>query len=300
MTIFQENDYRNALRAEVRRTSRTFMDLARSTGIHTSYFSRVMKEKAHFSADQVYAILQTLGTPEEEAEYVLLLREHDCAINASRRETLARRIRAIQEERRSLRSRLDMPSAFVNETTHPSPDEPSLALERKGAHASPPPKAGVLTPAPGLAESYYFDTITAKVHVALSIPAYRDNRFLLAERLRISQRGLQEALERLERLGLVRLHPDRIELLREDVHLDDAHPLSPHNHVLWRLEAIERLRGGRARKGYSFSVCFTADDKALLEIRERFKEFVLEIKELVDARGPGDSLQALTFDIFAP
>jgi hypothetical protein len=287
-SVFQDNDYRCAIRAEARRKGRTFMDLARSTGIHTSYFSRVMKEKAHFSADQVYSILDAMGLDEEESEYVMMLREFDSSSSASRKSVLQKKIEDMQTERRSLANRLALPGL---EGDTPEPSTPKAApMERIGATSANQALSS---------EDYYFTTLPAKVHVALTIPPLRADRFLLAERLKISQRTLQECLEKLERLGLISNDAEGIRILKDDVHLNEDNPISNHNHIQWRLEALEKLRQpNKARRGTSFSVCFSSDPKTLEAIRECFKEFVVQVKDIVDKGGTGEAAYGLNFDLF--
>ena len=71
--------------------------IAERVGVQASYLSRVLNdEKAQFSEDQLYRILEVLGFNEEEREFLFLLRTYEMTSLARRRLEIERRIRKVQ------------------------------------------------------------------------------------------------------------------------------------------------------------------------------------------------------------
>ncbi|MBS1960628.1 MAG: helix-turn-helix domain-containing protein [Bdellovibrionales bacterium] len=88
-------DRLRALRRE--RGALTQSYIADRLGVQASYLSRVLNsEKAHFSEDQLYRLLEALRFTEGEREYLFLLRSHAMTGLPERKAELERQIRRAQ------------------------------------------------------------------------------------------------------------------------------------------------------------------------------------------------------------
>ncbi len=71
--------------------------IAEKLGVQSPYLSRVLNtEKAQFSEDQLYRLLEALGFNEDEREFLFLLRTYEVTGLPERRAEIERRIRKIQ------------------------------------------------------------------------------------------------------------------------------------------------------------------------------------------------------------
>lgn len=73
--------------------------VAERLGVQASYLSRVLNdEKAQFSEDQLYRLLEVIGFDATERDFLLLLRTYETTSLKERRLEIENRIRALQGE----------------------------------------------------------------------------------------------------------------------------------------------------------------------------------------------------------
>ena len=266
MNIFDKKDYRIILRCLAQEQHLSLRQLATAARIHTSYFSRVMNGGTNVSPDQMFRLATQLHVDAEERDYLLLLLEAEAAGDAGYRAVVEAKVQAVRTEKRRMETLLHNKSA------------PAVVTEADLA-------------------DYYRNIITAKVHMYLTIPTYREQPARIAERLAISQSKLATELHRLERLGVIKRTGEQVTRVKAFVHLDSRHTVSVQNHINWRLDAASRLS---KRDGddddYAFSVVFSANREAMRTVREAFKAFVVQA-ELIVRETKEEEVYQMTFDL---
>src|SRR5262249_4937467 len=106
MSFFAELDYRKIVRSQLKSASLTAQEASTLVGIHGSYFSRVLKGEAHFSAEQMFALGRVFQLREDEREYFLLLGELDRSGSPSHKGYVRAKIESIRAERLKLKEKL--------------------------------------------------------------------------------------------------------------------------------------------------------------------------------------------------
>lgn len=225
-----------------------------------------MVNKADFSDEQLYLIGKALKLREEELEFFLLLGAWARSSQCRHKSYLQGKIEKIQKKMQRVIDKL--------ENVYTEVSEKDIA-------------------------DYYKATITAKIHIFLTIDKYRDNPNLLVKKLAISENRLQIELRKLEELGLINISQGKIQILKYGIHLDDSHPISKENHKNWRLETMHYLTKNEPKPlDYHLSATFSCDEKAATQIKEEVKRCVVKIQSLVNKCQSSDEVYFIGLDIY--
>lgn len=267
MNIYRYIDYRKVIQFIANERSILYNQLAQSTGIHSSYFSRVMVEKAHFSQEQLHAIGKVLLSNKEELEYLLLLGLYSSSGSNSHRQFLREKIDLIRHQRLKLRESL----------------EEIETVETKKEDFW----------------KYFLDPLTIKVHIFLTVNQYRNNHKLLMKKLNITEQQFSEQTQLLRQLRLIELHGGQIRILKDSLNLDENDPLSAINHSHWRQETIKNISKRAAKlSDYHFTAAFSANEEVKQIIKIKFKDFLMEIQKLIAKTEPAEDVYYMIFDLF--
>jgi len=268
--IYQTLDYRKATLSLIERHRQTeprltFARIAAAAKIQPTYFSNVLKGRAHFSSDQLYLICQTIQAKTEEIEYLLNLLEWTRSTVTARKNELRARIDGIRQ---------------INLQTHKHLKTKPVTTEN-------------LSDA-----EYYLDPSVQLVHVYLGIPRYAKNPSKLAEELGIAPEKLQTVIRLLEKLGAVAVDSrGQYHCLTKNRHLPQTSPLCLPHQILMRLKSAEQLNRLPEQNRHHVSVTFSTDRERLDQIRVDFLEFLKRTETLV-AGGPEEIVCQLNFDLF--
>lgn len=264
--VYKYLEYQKYFRDYASYKAISFRSLASNADIHSSYFSRVMMLRAHFSQEQIYKISQLLELDQETLDYLLLLGQYSTSGIHEHRQFLLKKINQLRENKLKLKEHL--------QNTEP--------LEKEKL------------------STYYLDPLTAKIHMFLTVKKYRENIELIKRKLQLSETKLKEELKKLSHLGLISLQKNHIKIIQDSVHLDESDPLSSINHTHWRLEAIKTLMQKKEKlTNYHFSVAFSANEETALNIKQKIKDLLLETQKLVSQIKEPDDIFYLTFDFFS-
>ena len=264
--IFNNLEYRPFIKASSKKQSISYKSLSTSARIHTSYFSRVMKMGADFSREQLYLIGMALRLKEEELEYLLLLGELNNSGDPGHSAFLKNKIEALQQEHGKLLKKFKKTSLELSQSE---------------------------------VDLYYRESITAKIHMLMTIEKYSDSPYLLCKKIFISEQKLNDELEKLEDLKIIERHKNKVQVVKHTVHLDAAHPASVQNHINWRMETIQNLFMRRSSPSdYHLSAMFSCDEKTKNDIKELFKEFVVDAQNLVKECSNTDDAFYIGMDLF--
>lgn len=261
----QFDNYRDAIKAGCKELGINYKQIAQNTGIHTSYFSRVMVEKADFSPSQLYLIAQSLKLTDWETDFILLLGEYSQTSHHSHQAFIWQKIQQVKKEKQKIIHQIQ-----------------------------PKKKLG-----PQEIDSYYQDLLTAEVHMYLTIKKYRDQPKLVAKKLGISPLKLQEEIAKLAALHLITAEKGVIHILQGRVHLDESHPVSSRNHINHRLQSIQKLLKDTLQPSdYHLSAVFSTDEESKIKIKNMFKEFVVKAQAATHKKSHNLQVFHLNFDLY--
>lgn len=266
LSIFNYLDYRDVIKDFSRSRGITFKSLATSARIHSSYFSRVMKEKAYFSREQLFLIGKDLKFNEAEMDYFLLLGEIVNSGQSGHKNFLLRKARKIQTDKKKLSHQFEKESKELTEKD---------------------------------IDYLYQEAITGKIHMLLTLEKYQENPLLICKKVFISEKKLEQQLSKLEHLGLISRESGEIKVLKRRVHLDENHPASTQNHINWRIETLNRLNQRTPQPSdYHLSAILSGDEEIKTKIKELFKDFVVEAQKLVKDNKNIEDVYYIGMDLF--
>lgn len=264
--IIKFDDYREVLRHFTKLKKISFRTIALDTKIHTSYFSRVMGGKAEFSEEQMHKIGTSLTFENWQMDYFLLLgslSRNSCQDFCT---TILQRINKIRHEK----------SKVMEKLRNVQQVKQAIDLNQ-----------------------YYTEAILAKLHMYLTLPEYRQDLPLLARKLFISPQKLDQEINKLEGLKIIRRQNDQIEILVDSLHLDENHIASSQNHKNWRIETLARLnQQGPDTDDYHLSAVFTCDQSTKTAIKETIREAIVKIQGLVSDAQNSNEVHHIGMDFF--
>ena len=267
MNLSTFDHYRELIKSLSKREVLTFRQICQITNIHSSYFSRVMNERADFSQEQLFLIGKALNLTGWELDFLLLLGERDSSSVKNHADYVDRKIVAIRNEKQKVLSNLKDLNLTMSEQEK---------------------------------EEYYQSPLTALVLMYLTIQKYRNRPKLIAKALHLDPAIIDKEIRTLIKLNLVREN-DGLEVINRSIHIDESHKMHKQNLINWRLESINYLQKGQ-KKGHDwqFSTLFSTTEEKKKEIRDLFKKFVVEAQKMV---GPEDhdaevDVYHMNFDLY--
>ena len=284
--VYQEGSYRKAIEKIV--SARKHLDsrmrfsrLAEHMRIQKSYLSKVLKGDAHLNSDQLHLGCEYLELDAHESKYLQLLLEWERSTIPSRKQELSAQINKFRERQMESKAHLQAKA---------------LAVSKDAGEAG---AGGIGT------NEYYIDPIYQLVHVALTIPAYRQDPKALASALGLPYERVEHAIQVLTRLGIIAIRTPfsqerrtrgEIEVLVKQVHLNRESPLYRPWRSQLRLWALQKLFEMGNKKPYTFSVVFSADEETRAEIQAKFLEFLSWAEKRVGKTKP-ERLFQMNFDL---
>ena len=267
--IYKFNHYRPAFTAlfQAERDKRPGWStalLAERIAVQPSHLTNVIKERSHFSSDQIYAIAAALALSDEETVYLDLLMEWERAEVPARKAKLLKSVQQTRNEKLRVRNVLKATPA-------------DLSAE--------------------LSESYYLDPNVELLHVYLSTNDALNDTTELATLWGFSPNYVADLLLILEKARLIERRAQR--WIVKPIHqlLPATSPLCKPQQMLKRMRAMEVLQKLQADRIYSFSGTLTMSEDTRLSIQVRFVEFLKDIENLV-LESPADGIYHLQFDLF--
>lgn len=269
MSIYKYLNYREIIKIKLLEGRTSAFEASSQIGIHSSYFSRVMKGDADFSAEQLYVLAKLFSMSDDELEYFLLLGEQSRSGLNAHQLFVKEKISAIRKQKLKLKENLQGTEAVRTEQLNYA--------------------------------SYYYESMTAKLHMLLCLPEYRDNFPKICDRLGITKSKLDDELKKLSALALISWQNGKVNLLKDSIHLDEDDPISAVNHANWRLEAIQKLSRHQSKPNdYHCTVNFTSNEETKVALRDAFKEFLIQAEKIVMKSSSEKQIYTLCFDIFEP
>lgn len=263
---FTTTDYRNIIKYYSKDRKISQKDLAGWARVHTSYFSRVMKAEANFSASQMYQIAKALGFDDEKLEFCLLCAELEGSTEQAHREFLKSKLKKLQKNIKQVKKEL---KDLQKELT-----EKEIQIYSK-------------------------ESITAKLHMYLTVETYRNNFNQVKKELFLDEEKFKTELDKLESLGLITLKNNKIIDVKARIHLGPDHSFSKLYHINGRLDAIHHFNHNNLKHNDGhFTISFSASDKEKELLKERFQNFIVEAQEVVSQCKEVKKVYHLNFDLY--
>ena len=269
LMVYSFTSYKTLMKAYIGERKRldpnfSHSSLAAEIQVQKSYLSRVLNDDADLSADQVYLFAMAVNLAGAERDYLMLLHEIGrCGIELRLRDLVAKR-----DQMR----------------------EKGLSSERYlGRLAEKPSDEAFL--------EYYGDPLNPVVHMFMTIPKFLANPGLLEQEIGIAPARILEALQLLERCGVLVSEKKKYRLAKINLHLDPTSPLYRNFAAQFRLKSIHYIQHERHDSDYFFTASFSANEELRLEIRKRFLEFVKWISQEVATQN-ATGVYHLNFDLF--
>jgi len=264
MRIWEFTSYREYLEDKLgQEGSRTGLrkKMAAAIPVHTTFVSQVLKGRAEFSLEQAESINAFLGHTDDEGEYFILLLLKDRAGSDKLKKRFERKIQLMRDERLNIKNRLQAENKIS-------------AKDR---------------------ERFYSSASYGAAHVLAAIPRFQSVESL-AEALRLSRNRMQEIVDFLMRIGILKEEDGRLVRGPSHVHLGNDSELILRHHTNWRMHAIQNLQFlDRDDVHYSACVSLSVEDAF------RIKEMILgNLKTKVDliSKSPEEIAYVLSFDFY--
>jgi len=266
---FEHLSYRPLLREQAARWKEehsgwTLQRIASKCGIQAPYLTNVLKERAHLSPDQLYALARLFQWEDDEQEYAALLLEWERSGNPQRKTRLRGKIEALR------RARLESKANLKKEVIETNPEE----LTR-----------------------FFLNPFYFLLNAFLGIPRYARAPERIAACLNVHPSRVQGWLRDLVKMKLVETGPEGYRKLRRNFHLPKESPLcEPHQELMAQLSG-QHLRGLPDDQRYCFTVTFSADPATRDKVQREFLKFLQAVEPVVK-EAPAEELYGMRFDLF--
>jgi uncharacterized protein (TIGR02147 family) len=249
MEIYRHESYRDLVQALIDESEDRGVRsrLAEAASCSPSWVSRALSGTVQLTPDQALAVANYFRLNENEIEFLLALVELERAATPLLRKRIRRRIDQL---------RFDAKGAGLFVKTEDSVSE---------EHAT----------------RYYSSWVYAAIHVATMID--RLSIVELASRLRIDERAMETALEKLAEMGLVVAKAGKWEATPKNVHLSSKHQMANLAHVGLRNRTIQFLQENPDQSsGFHYSAvhCLSRVDSD--RIRTILKETTMAVRKVIE------------------
>lgn len=253
---------------QIRQQNLNFRRVSKLTGIHPSYFSRVMKGIGRFSQMQLFLVADLLKFSEEQKNFLVLLWNYSESTLPTEKLFFKKKIAEVRDQKLKVSANISVPVI--------DPIHTKIQLE-----------------------SYYNNAITAEIHMLLTLPQYCNNLEALRDRVRLSPAKFEKELQKLKETGLIEMSNGKINKIQQNLHLDEDHPLSQRNHINWRLQSIQNLEvDSPAQFDYHLSAVFSCDEQGKSQIRDSLRKAVIAAQKIASQCTHNNEVYHLVIDLF--
>jgi transcriptional regulator with XRE-family HTH domain len=269
MNIFECKSYKNLIKEKLTElksinSKYTFEALAKAMNIHKPYLSRVLNQKGDFNKDQLFLCAKFLKLTELETEYFYFLFEENTCYVPERKNQLA--VRLEEYTKRSLKS----------DSLYSSQSSKNHQIARS--------------------DDYFMDPYFPLIHMFLLIPKFAENPSHIADTLGLSPEKTLEYIENLHFMKIIEKKNNKINILKEFIHLPENSILITAFRNLSKMKALDRITSSSSDDYLSLHVFFTSDEAARKKIQKLFLEFLDTAKKISD-KSKSEEVYQLNFDL---
>lgn len=266
-SLYHFDEYIDFLAAlvEANREQRGFQShLCQKIMCQPATLSRALGRRVDLTRDQVANLCQVLKLGDHEAEYLLSIYDARLSSSAYLRQRSSGKAKKLKVSATKIESQL----RDISE-----PLDTSIAYE------------------------YYSSWIYSAVYVLLMIPEFRSFEKIKA-RLKVDEEELQNAISRLVSWGLVQKTKIGFEANEKSLHLDSGHPVSNHDHMNWRLKAIEDIQK-KKESSIHYSAIFSISKTDYELLRETIVNDLKKHRKII-TDSKSEELCVCNIDLFQP
>lgn len=263
-SVFEFNNYRDFLghvAAVGGKRGGVKTKLAQVMGSHPAYLSRIFASQADLSAEQAEKIAAHLKLEHEEKRYFLFLVEEAKAGTPALKKFYREECEGIQRKRLNIKDRI--------------------------------PRSGELEVSEQA--TYYSSWHYSAVYVLVSIAKYKDAH-AIAKRLNLPVERAREALDFLERAGLIQEDDGKWSFTKRHLHIEKAAPLVRQHHLNWRLKSVQAIEQER-ETDLRYSGVFSLSKNDAAHLREEMMRHLNEYLQRV-ANSSEETAYVYCFDFF--
>jgi uncharacterized protein (TIGR02147 family) len=264
MLIWDFTDYRSYLMEKLGlEGSRTGLrkKLADSIPVHTTFVSQILKGRADFSLEQAESINTFFDHTDDEGEYFILLLMKDRAGTGRLKTRFERKIQTLRDERINIKKRLEIESAVTQQDR----------------------------------ERFYSSYLYGAVHVLAAIPKYK-TAAALSEALRIPRVQIQEIIEFMLRIGVLKESEGLFAPGLNHVHLGNESELILKHHANWRFHTLTNLQLLN-RDDLHYSACLSLSQSDAFRVKESMLSNLKANVDIISA-SPEEVAYVMSFDFY--
>lgn len=235
--------------------------LAAAIPVHTTFVSQVLKGRAEFSLEQAEAINTFFGHTEDESDYFLLLLLKARAGTKGLKERFEKKLRELRDSRMNIKARLDVQS-----------------------EASPQDR-----------ERFYSSYLYGAIHVLSAIPKLKTPA-AIAESLRLPRAQVQDIVEFLLRIGVLKEERGLLAPGSRHMHLGNESELILKHHANWRLHTLTNLQYLN-KDDLHYSACMTLSQDDAFRVKDSILDNLKTNMSIV-AASPEDVGYVMSFDFY--
>lgn len=268
MDFFEAQNYKDILKQRIleHRQVRGYKKrLSDAAGCHPSFLSQVLTGEVHLTMDHAWGLCVFWKLDELETDFFLALIQRDRAATSGLRRKCEKDLSGIRYKAEKLIQRVD---------------KKNLVRLKEGEMI------------------YYSSWLHSAVHMLLTTKRWHSAKEL-SEVLALPLSLIEQSLQFLQSIGLVVRKKDKLETIKNNLHLDRDSPLVSSYHEQWRLKALEALRRSNIDELHYTSVQ-TIAPRDLKRIRDQFLAAVEKTQKIVSETKEEEELICTTLDIFLP
>lgn len=240
--------------------------LATQCGIHSSYLSRFLKGQANLSQNQVFKISQFFELPPNEYKFLRLLWNYSIAEDHRERTFFKKQILEFKNQMLSVSNKAPSSHEIKDTVKH---------------------------------GEYYRSSVTAIIHIHLTLPKFRLQPKLILSRLGISPEKLESELNKLAELKLIKMKNGNIIHVEDTIHLPENSELSTQNHINWRLQCIHEMQtNSLAQSDYHLSAAFSCTEETKFKIKQLLRDTVIKVRSLVQEDKQATEVYKIHMDLY--
>lgn len=254
--FFSCNDYRVVLefqrnqQRELNSKKYSIQNLADACGIHRSYLSKVIHEKAHLSEDQLYLAMEFMGFDEKKREFTELLYQIQRSEIPTRIKNLKDKLQKFKKTTREHSAGRDFEELGLTES------EKNL---------------------------FYLTPHNQLVFLLLTIERYRDDFKKIIDVLELDEKLFLDSLEFLSNLGVIKYDKGKVKIIHERMNFGFDSRIVDAYHSLARNRSFQRFLGAHPDQKNAYTVLFTVTDSKYQKLREIRKKFLDDFNETLRA-----------------
>jgi len=266
MNIYQYTDYKKFVNDWMKSRPKSghgeFRRFAMALNVSTTMMSQVFRGDKHISLEMACELADCLSLTEEESDFFLLLVNYKKSGSYKLEKKYLKRIQEISEKNKKVSSRVkaDLTISEIDKAI------------------------------------YYSSWMYGAIRILSTINGLNDAE-KISEYLKLPKNKIVNAIDFLNKAGLISLKAGRISEIKGDTFIPQDHPLVNRHHQNWRQLAFQKMQVSESDDLF-FTGPITLSKEAVEEIRSILLESIKKTKDIV-SNSDAQLLKCLNIDFFS-